>query len=266
VSQPIRLANPSERRSSVLFLRECEVAGLPIAACSPEEAARRICELAARPRASRPLDIHLVNAYSIAQAESVPRFRAVLQDAGGNLPDGKPLAWFTRGMTTPLTQVRGPALFDDVMGLGREYGASHFLLGTTDETLALLKGELQRRHPGVKIAGMYSPPFRPLDEEEIAAQDEVIRRSGANIVWVGLGTPKQDFEARRLASKMPILAIAIGAAFDFVAGTKREAPSWMAKVGMEWIFRFASEPRRLWRRYLIGNTVFLRAMLTRRSR
>jgi len=240
------------------------VAGIPVAVSTPHAAARWLCEVASSSPA-RPVDVHLVNAYSIAQTEQDEVYRQALSDAELNLPDGKPLAWFTRMTRTPLIQVRGPGLFNAVMDVGREYGLSHFLLGTTDDTLTLLQIELEARYPGVQIAGTYSPPFRPLTDAERCTQDERIRTSEADITWVGLGTPKQDFEAQRLARSLPGVVVAVGAAFDFVAGTKREAPAWMRNAGLEWVFRLASEPRRLWRRYLVGNTIFVRKLLLRRS-
>ena len=111
-----------------------------------------------------------------------------------------------------------------------------------------------------------SPPFRPLTAAEVAAQDQRIRQSGAELVWVGLGTPKQDHEVARLAAELPVVALAVGAAFDFLAGTKPQAPLWMQRSGTEWAFRLASEPKRLTRRYLWGNPRFLQAALRDRPR
>jgi len=162
-----------------------------------------------------------------------------------------------------LWQVRGPSLFGNVIDLGRDLSITHFLLGATDETLEKLTFELKMRYPGIQIVGQLSPPFRDVTPTEIAAQDKIISDSNAQIVWVGLGTPKQDFEVLRLANSLPVVAIAVGAAFDFVAGTKNEAPQWMTKIGLEWLFRLVSEPRRLWRRYLFGNIEFLWAVLTK---
>lgn len=205
--------------------------------------------------------IHLLNAYSIALAQSDRQFRDALSTGAHNLPDGKPLSWVTRLSAKRLHQVRGPQFFLDVMAHGRSEGVRHFLLGGTEELLVKLKENLNARFPGVVIAGSYSPPFRPLNAEDIATQDALIKASGADIVWVGLGTPKQDYEVERLARELGTVACAVGAAFDFTAGTKRQAPEWMTNVGLEWFYRFLTEPRRLWRRYLIGNFVFLRAVM-----
>lgn len=113
------------------------------------------------------------------------------------------------------------------------------------------------------LAGAESPPFRDLTDDERREQDDRIQASRADIVWVGLGTPKQDFEAERLAEALPLLAAAVGAAFDFTAGTVKPAPAWMQRSGLEWAHRLASEPRQLWRRYLIGNARFVSIALRR---
>lgn len=232
-------------------------AGIPFRQVTQGAASQWVAEMAGTDRAGA-VAIHLLNAYSIALSTKDPAFRRVLDDAEINLPDGKPISWFTRGTARALHQVRGPQFFEDVMSDGRELGLRHFLLGGTEKTLRDLVGELEFRHPGVQIVGIESPPFRVLTSEEHEKQDERIRASGAQIVWVGLGTPKQDFEAARLARSLGIPAAAVGAAFDFSAGAKAEAPGWIRAVGLEWLFRFLAEPRRLWRRYLIGNFVFLR--------
>lgn len=127
----------------------------------------------------------------------------------------------------------------------------------------MLQSELERRHPGGQVVGRYSPLFRCLTPSELESQDELIRRSGANITWVGLGTLAQDFEAQRLAQSVPEVAVAVAAAFDFVARTKKEAPNWMIRFGLEWTFRFISEPKRLWKRYLISNATFFWVILKR---
>ena len=207
--------------------------------------------------------VHLANAYTVALADESLDYRAVLAPPALNFPDGKPLSWASRlRRDSPrLEQVRGPQLFLDVFDEGRTHGIRHFLLGSTEEVLGLLRDELTTRFPGVEIVGSESPAFRALDHEELEAQDLRILQSGAQIVWVGLGTPKQDIEAQRLASRLPVVAVAVGAAFDFTAGTIPESPEWMKRIGLEWLFRLASEPRRLWKRYLFGNVRFLKASI-----
>jgi N-acetylglucosaminyldiphosphoundecaprenol N-acetyl-beta-D-mannosaminyltransferase len=135
----------------------------------------------------------------------------------------------------------------------------HYLLGGDETTLSALRDEIAQRFPRAVIVGAESPPFRPLTVLERHEQDLRVHESGAQIVWVGLGTPKQDWEAARLVAGLPVVAMAVGAAFDFIAGTKPQAPVWMQRTGTEWFYRLAREPRRLTKRYLWGNPRFLRA-------
>lgn len=203
--------------------------------------------------------VHLANAYTVALADKEPTFRSVLGGGAINFADGKPIALISRVLHNKpsLHQVRGPELFENVMSHGRADGVKHFLLGSTPAVLEALESALLSRYVGLDIVGKESPPFRALSAEESAEQDRRIRESGAEIVWVGLGTPKQDVEAKRLAEQMPIVAVAVGAAFDFSAGTLAVAPLWVRKVGLEWLHRLAMEPRRLWRRYFFGNARFV---------
>ncbi|WP_104192023.1 WecB/TagA/CpsF family glycosyltransferase [Cryobacterium sp. Y82] len=240
------------------------VAGFTIASTTPASATAWLCNKAAA-SGGQPIDVHLINAYSIASAESDDALHEVFAGAGINLADGKPLSWLTTFGANPLTQTRGPQLFTDVLDVGRVHGVTHFLLGSSEKTLARLHVELYRRYPGVQIVGAYSPPLRPLSYEERSRQDAMIRSSGAGIVWVALGTPKQDFEAQRISRSTKRITVAIGAAFDFVAGTQREAPAWVRRLGMEWFYRLANEPRRLGHRYLVGNLRFLYAVVRRRG-
>jgi N-acetylglucosaminyldiphosphoundecaprenol N-acetyl-beta-D-mannosaminyltransferase len=198
-----------------------------------------------------------VNAYSVALASQDDEYAALLRGDGVNLADGKPVAWVLgelsrrAGSGTAPGHVRGPSFFERVLDEGRETGVRHYLLGSTPETLEALQAAIADRFPGARIVGAESPPFRPLTATEQAMQDLRIRAAGADLVWVGLGTPRQDVEAVRLAHSVGRPAIAVGAAFDFLAGTKVEAPRWVQRASLEWLFRFATEPRRLWRRYTI---------------
>lgn len=231
------------------------VADLPLVIATRQEAIGQITAIA---QSGGGGDVHLANSYVAALAYSDPEYRAILTESAAIYPDGRPLTWasrLTRG--TALSQVRGPSLFPDMMDQGRATGLRHYLLGNTDDVLERLVAELERRCPGVEIVGTHKSYFRPLTADELAAQDADIRRAAPDIVWVGLGTPLQDVETRRLARELGIVAIGVGVAFDFIAGTKAVAPAWMARLGIEWVFRLATEPRRLWRRYLIGNAVFL---------
>jgi N-acetylglucosaminyldiphosphoundecaprenol N-acetyl-beta-D-mannosaminyltransferase len=246
-------------------------AGVPITAIEPADAVRRLIELAQRDPSNRTgVDVHLCNAYTLALADKDDNYRAMLNGASINLPDGTPVVWANRllhpGDPIPRTRVRGPGLFEDTFEAGQAVGLRHYLLGSTPETLAQLTSELSRRFPDAEIAGAESPPFRALSDEERRQQARRIAESGAQIVWVGLGTPKQDWECATLREELPLIFVAVGAAFDFTAGTVESAPKWMQDNGLEWAHRFASEPGRLWKRYVFGNARFVKAAALRRDR
>jgi N-acetylglucosaminyldiphosphoundecaprenol N-acetyl-beta-D-mannosaminyltransferase len=235
------------------------IAGVPVVVADRARAVEQLVDLAL---ANQPGDVHLANSYVLSLAARDPEYRRVLVESAAVYPDGKPLSWASRLLPGPrLSQVRGPSLFPDVLDRGREQGLRHYLLGNTDAVLATMRVELERRYPGVRIVGSHRSYFRPMTPDEIRAQDDDIRAAAPDIVWVGLGTPLQDAETRRLARELGVLAIGVGVVFDFVAGTKAEAPAWTTRLGVEWLFRLCTEPRRLWRRYLIGNAVFVGAVL-----
>lgn len=239
-------------------VRPC--AGVPITACSPAEAAAELIRLATKEMNSGT-DVHLCNAYTLALADKEPAYRAMLGQAALNFPDGKSVVWANqflhRGSNVPSQRVYGPDLLVDVMDLGRSVGLRHFLLGSTPEVLDRLTTTLQSRFPGTSIVGVASPPFQDLTNQEFCEQARLVVASGAQIVWLGLGTPKQDWHAARLAADVPAVFCAVGAAFDFISGTKRQAPLWMQRAGLEWVHRLSTEPRRLWKRYLFGNARFI---------
>ena len=200
--------------------------------------------------------VHFANAYTIALADADPAYAAVFNSAQAlNLTDGMPVAWVGRRAyahsAAQWPRVYGPDVMEAV--LGRDTGLRHYLLGGSEQTLLRLRQMIDRRFPGARIVGAESPPFRTMTPDEIDAQDRRVGESGAQMVWVGLGTPKQDWEVARLASGLPVVAMAVGAAFDFIAGTKPQAPAWMQRTGTEWAYRLAREPLRLTKRYLWGN-------------
>ena len=213
------------------------------------------------------VDVHLCNSYTLALADKEGDYRAMLDAATLNLADGTPVMLANRLLHhgAPKERVRGPGLFVQVLRAGRDDGIKHFLLGSTQDTVGRLRDRLERELPGVQIVGTIAPPFRPLTAQELDDITSAIATSGAHIVWVGLGTPKQDWEVARLAATLPVVAIAVGAAFDFVAGTVAEAPRWMQRSGTEWIHRLGSEPKRLWKRYLLGGPRFAAAVVRRRG-
>ncbi|WP_338898248.1 WecB/TagA/CpsF family glycosyltransferase [Streptomyces sp. TG1A-60] len=268
-------APPSSRTTPVPAAPVVECLGVPITAHTRDSAARHVVHLAGRMREARDgltdgpgasgmqrgSDVHLSNAYTLALADRDPELHGILRSASLNLPDGQSVAWASqllhRDDTLPGTRVYGPDLLLDVFALSQHTDLRHYLLGSTPDVLDALHRELERRFPRTRITGTCSPPFRPLTAQELRQQAADIRAAGADIVWVGLGTPKQDRWAAELCAELPVVAVAVGAAFDFIAGAKRQAPPWMQHNGLEWLFRLGCEPRRLWRRYVFGNARFL---------
>jgi len=188
-----------------------------------------------------------------------PGFRSILNNADIATPDGMPVVWALRSFGAKnQTRVYGPTLMFHVCEIVAKSGHSIFLYGGKPEVLDRLRQNLECRFPDLKIAGAYSPPFRPLTPDE---RETVIRRileTKAHIIFVGLSTPKQEnwMAACRSAFHGCIL-IGVGAAFDFHAHTLKQAPRWMQDAGLEWLFRFMIEPRRLWKRYLLITPLFL---------
>jgi len=239
-----------------------DCARVPIAVCTPTEASAEVIRLALASK-DRGVDVHLCNAYTLALADKSVAFLKVLQASSINCPDGKAVVWANkvrhRHLKLGSDRVYGPDLFLDVFLKGQDAGLRHYLLGSSPDVLERLRAELMHRFPSAHIQGSASPPYRPLTDDERHDQVRKIVNSKAHVIWVGLGTPKQDWESARLASETEAVFVAVGAAFDFVAGVQRQAPRWMQTSGLEWLYRLCAEPRRLWRRYLFGNVGFLAA-------
>lgn len=203
-----------------------------------------------------------VNAYSVALAESDELYRRELSN-GINFPDGTPVAWLAgrlSGAGGRQRPVRGPEVFEKALLSGALPGQRHYLLGGTQETVEELVARIHREAPDVVIAGAWSPPFAPIEE---ILDDSIhrIRSAKPDIVWLGLGTPKQDLLAARLAQLVCAPCVGVGAAFDFLSGRVSEAPVAVRGSGFEWLYRLSQDPRRLWKRYTLGNVVFARAII-----
>ena len=205
---------------------------------------------------------HLVNSHSLVEAENSPELQAVLASDVA-ICDGKPLSLLLRKRDRNLTQIRGADLMRNILRSSKSEH-KHFFLGGTESALDGLLAEARLRNPELVIAGFYSPPFEREFRPSLLDWVNRIRASGASIVWVGLGTPKQDFVTYELARNLSCQVLAVGAAFDYIAGTLKEAPRLVQIVGLEWLYRLIKEPRRLAKRYLIGNFIFLRIIFRSR--
>lgn len=199
------------------------------------------------------------NAHSTVTARSNPALMAALDKSFMTLPDGKPLYWVgrSRGLN-PLEQIPGPDFLPAMLSHTQSPPLRHYFYGSTSGTLDRLITELRRRFPGATIVGWESPPFRSLTPDEEEAAMNRIKKSGANLVWIGLGAPKQELWMVTHAPQLkPALLLGVGAAFDFHAGSTKRAPQWVRAAGLEWLHRLLSEPRRLWKRYAKTNSLFI---------
>jgi len=207
--------------------------------------------------------ICLTNVNSVVEAQKNPYLKKITNESDLSVCDGMPLVWLARAKGFKLKQrVYGYALMKKLFDVSEKNNFGHYFYGSTDAVLKKMLENIKKTYPSLKINGSYSPPFRQLEEAEKDSIVKDINNSGADIIWVGLGYPKQEiwmYEYRKLI-KRPVL-IGVGAAFDFLSGNKAQAPLWMQNAGLEWLFRLFCEPKRLWRRYLANNTLFMLFLL-----
>lgn len=219
--------------------------------------------------AHRSSYVTLCNVHVVVTASRDEQFREVINDADLAAPDGAPVAWMLRRLGYPdQERIGGPDLMWRLCVRCAQSGIPVYFFGSTEETLSALREKLEEALPGLKIAGMESPPFRPLSENEDRAVVDQINESGAALVFVGLGCPKQETWMAEHRGRIQAVMLGVGAGFDFHAGTVKRAPQWMQDYGLEWLHRLASEPGRLWRRYFVTNTIFIvgsmKQLLTRK--
>ena len=174
------------------------------------------------------------------------------------IPDGGPLSSVgNRRGASRMSRTTGPDYMEEVLKLSKQYGWKHFFYGSTQETLYKVKSEIERKYPGVSIAGMYSPPFRQLTANEDQSIVDMINLSSPDFIWVGLGAPKQERWMSAHQGIVKGLMVGVGAAFDYYAGNISRAPEWMQNYNLEWFYRFLQDPKRLFKRYLITNSKFI---------
>ena len=200
----------------------------------------------------------ICNVHSVVTASQDAEFGRVVNAADMATPDGAPVAWMLRRMEhVDQQRINGPDLMWRYCEQAQSRDESMFFYGSTEETLAMLKIKLLTAFPNLKIAGAISPPFRTLTPDEDQAIVAQINASGAGVVWVSLGCPKQELWMAAHRGRINAVMLGVGAAFDYHAGTIKRAPKWMQDSGLEWLHRLTSEPRRLWKRYLVTNTLFV---------
>lgn len=243
------------------------VIGLPVAAVDYRSAVTWILNRATAQ--DRVYAVAAANAHLAALARRDRSFRAVMSEFDFICPDGMPLVWAMNTQLNPEDRLRdrvyGPNLMLSTLQACHESGSAvrHFFLGGTDATLSALRLRYEREFPNLKICGMHSPRFGTWTESELSEMVEMIRLAKPHLIWIGLGCPKQEQWIARLKHQLPHgVYLAVGAAFAFHAGEVTQAPSVMQQYGLEWLFRLAMEPRRLFRRYFIYNTWFVFYVLT----
>ncbi len=206
-----------------------------------------------------PHYICVTTVHGIMESQRNENLRRIHNQAGLVTPDGMPLVWLSRFYGFKhVERVYGPDLMLAVCERSVAMGWKHFFYGGANGVPEQLSNKLQKRFPGLKVVGTYSPPFRPLTPEEDEEVIQMINNANPDIVWVGLSTPKQELWMAEHVGRLtaPVL-IGVGAAFDFLSGRKPQAPRWIQRSGFEWLFRLLTEPRRLWKRYLINNPLFV---------
>ena len=212
------------------------------------------------------MSVHFANAYSLALAEADSSYLNTLNEGDFVFMDGQPVVWVAKVLhrvhhRKQFTRVYGP---DVMRGILAASGSAHrhFLLGSTPTTLSKLEASIHDLYPNAHVVGSYSPPFSEVaDPHELRTRDERIAEVEPTHVWVGLGTPKQDFEVARLAGEHRAFVFGVGAAFDFLSGSSPEAPQILKTLGLQWAHRLLHEPRRLAKRYLWGNSRFVWTVL-----
>jgi N-acetylglucosaminyldiphosphoundecaprenol N-acetyl-beta-D-mannosaminyltransferase len=233
------------------------ILGVRVDAVQIPEAIQQMEEWIARRDAGNFVSV--ANTHVVMEAQYDPAFKDLINSASLCVPDGMPLIWCGRLRGHSLQRrVYGPELMLRFCRETAHRGYRHYLYGGAPEVPELLVKRLQESCPGIKIAGTHSPPFRPATQEEDNEAIERINKARPDVLWVGLGCPKQERWIHEHRERLAVPAIvAVGQAFDLLSGRKKPAPAWMSEHGLEWVFRLVQEPRRLWRRYLVYNTKFI---------
>jgi len=200
----------------------------------------------------------LTNVHTTVESQSDPGLRAAVDSAFLSVPDGMPLVWILRHRgDRRVEKVTGIEYIPRVAAAGRALGLRHFFFGGHPGIAEAAAKELTARVPGTEVVGVCPPPFGPPESWDLAELRSLLQETRPHVMWVGLGAPKQELWMASLAGELDVpIMVGVGAAFDFLAGVKRTAPRVLSRLGLEWLFRLLSEPRRLWRRYIVGNTTF----------
>ena len=237
--------------------RRVDVLGVQISDTNPSAAIATIDDLL---RAQRCAYVCVTPVSGVMAAQRQVDVMRALNGADMTVPDGMPMVWAGRyAGSRSIKRVYGPDLMDSVCEMAAERGWTSFVYGGAEGVAEELGSRLQDRHPGLEIVDSHSPPFRALTDAEKNKDAERIDSSGADLVWVGLSTPKQDLWMADMVGRLqrPVVMLGVGAAFDVLSGAKKRPPGWLGPLGLFWLYRLLQEPRRLWRRYLYDVPQFL---------
>ena len=203
--------------------------------------------------------VTVTGVHGVMESQEDEALRLIHNQSLLTTPDGMPMVWLSRQAGHQSAgRVYGPDLMESVFAWTQQSGHTHFFYGGNTGVAEELKAKLEQRYPGIRIVGTFTPPFRPLNPDELAALAKQVREVQPDFFWVGLSTPKQErFMAEHMAKLDAKIMIGVGAAFDFHAGRVRQAPRWIQRSGFEWLYRLCAEPRRLWRRYFRNNPRFV---------
>ncbi len=236
-------------------IRKCNIMGVDIA----EVDMKRLLEFTNANIKELSGDYMCVsNVHTTVTSAEDPAYLKIQNSGILAIPDGGPLASVGRKRGfSEMERTTGPSYMGEVLDISAEHGYRHFFYGSTQETLDKLKEALESRYPGLEIAGMYSPPFRPLTEEENAGIVQMIDSADPDFLWIGLGAPKQEKWMAAHQGEVKGFMVGVGAAFDYFAGNIKRAPMWMQKSNLEWLYRLLQDPKRLFSRYLKTNSKFI---------
>lgn len=244
----------------MINIKTVNVLGFPVARVDYTIACEWVFEKAEL--ADRAYAVEAANTHVLALGRQEPDFQAAIRKFDLLCPDGMPLVWALNraleGNQQLEGRVYGPTLMLEALERSASRGLQHFVLGGKEETLEKLAENIREKYPEASVAGYYSPPFGPWPEDEFEKICQMIKDSGASLVWVGLGCPKQErWIAENLEALPPAVYFGIGAAIAFHAGEVKQAPKAIQRLGLEWLFRLTMEPKRLWKRYAVYNSLFV---------
>ena len=234
-------------------------AGLPFAQCTVDEATHFLLDWGKAH--GRGLAVHVIAAHGVSVADRDAEFRQIVSRDSVIFPDSRWLQFLTSLSRTPLTQVRGPSLMRKMLEHPSSSALRHIFLSPNESVDSSMRLAVPTQFPHLKESNFAVFPHKKPTAEDVKDILKMVAHPEKTIIWIGNGTPMQNYLSDAIAQESRCVAIGVGAAFDFICGTQSEAPAWISKIGAEWFFRLASEPKRLWKRYTVGNFLFLWAML-----